>query len=294
MLHLCRILSLRYETGRLKEPSTIKYLDEQRRVLPARATPPSRRCGGGPVKPGAREPGQHWAIRHVCVCQHVSVGARVPGCVPACVRDSVRVSDCERAGVRVPARLCPGARASCERERGGRPGLARPRRLGRAPRPRGSSGSRFWAQAPPWGLGEDSVTSTSPCVPFSLAERGVELSPRALAGIERGTEGERRRGPELGHIGPGERLRGERPQTLDPPDPRPALRALGGSGAAAPTLGASRASRAGAGARAFGQATASSGRGPRAPPPPLCPRPSRATRAPSLRRGAKPDRRRKT
>ena len=168
----------------------------------------------------------------------------MPGCVPACVRDSVRVSGCARAGVRVPARLCPGVRASCERERGGRPGLARPRRLGRAPRPRGSSGSRFWAQAPPRGLGVDSVTSTCPCVPFSLAGRGVQLPPRALAGIERGIEGERCRGPELGHIGPGERARGERPQALDPPDPRPALRVLGGSGAAAPTLGARGSGRA--------------------------------------------------
>lgn len=98
-------------------------------------------------------------------------------------------------------------------------GLAPSGRRGRLQRLRGSSGSRCRAQALPRGLGEDSAPSTSSCAPFSRSRRGVELPPRALDGTQQGTEGERRREPELGHIGPGEKVRGERPEAPHPPSP---------------------------------------------------------------------------
>lgn len=111
-LHLHWILSLRFETGRLKAPGSVKILREEFCPSGLRRLP-----GGaeGDRSPRHEAAGQTWATRHVCVCQHVTVGERVPGSVPACVRDSVRdsvrVSGCARVGVRVPARLCPGVRA---------------------------------------------------------------------------------------------------------------------------------------------------------------------------------------
>lgn len=180
----------------------------------------------------------------------------------------------------------------CERERGRRPGLARPRSLGRAPGPRGSSGSRLWALRR-----RSATTLASPSLrgsPFSRASGGAGLPPPAPDGAEQGVKGaaadrssgspaakaprrggeDERRGRRLSARGG---FQGPRGRSFPAP---------GSPGAAAPTPGAGspgdrdRAGR-GAGVRVLGQGSAGPDGGPRGP--------AGRPRAPSLRRGARPD-----
>lgn len=90
-MHLHRLLSLRTETGRLREPSSVKHLDEERRVRPRQGS--AARAEGPQREHASPAPGAGAAVGRP---PRARVGVRA-----TVWRDSARVSGCARASERV-------------------------------------------------------------------------------------------------------------------------------------------------------------------------------------------------